>query len=78
MVIDMDNYRRTDSEFDADADVARRRAYGNTAPALQLAEVETEANATWLDTPTLPEADDFDDFDAKEFIEQAYALATQI
>ena len=78
MVIDMDNYRRVESEFDADADVARRHASGNAAPALQLAEVETEADATWLNTPTLPEADDFDDFDAKEFIEQAYALATQI
>ena len=77
MIISMDDYRRIDSEYDASSEVGqdlRRRAYGNAVPALQLAAVESEAEG--LDSPDLP--DDFDDFDAKEFIERAYALATQI
>ena len=75
MIISMDDYRRIDNEYDARADVGqdlRRRAYSNAVPALQLATVESELQ----DSPDLPA--DFDDFDAKEFIERAYSLATQI
>ncbi len=78
MIFIMDDYRRIDGEYDAGPQGGqdlRRRAYGNhgnAVPALQLATVEPEAQ----DSPDLPA--DFDDFDAKEFIERAYALATQI
>ena len=75
MIISMNDYRRIDNEYDSGADSDRRRAYefhGNAAPALQLATVESELH----DSPDLPT--DFDDFDARDFIERAYALATQI
>jgi hypothetical protein len=75
MIISMDDYRRLDNEYDSGADSDRRRAYehhGNAVPALRLATVESESQ----DGPNLPV--DFDDFDAKEFIERAYSLATQI
>jgi hypothetical protein len=74
MIISMDDYRRIDNEYDSGADSDRRRAYehyGNAVPALRLATVEAES-----DSPDLP--NDFDDFDAKEFIDRAYDLATQI
>ncbi|MEQ1775403.1 MAG: hypothetical protein ABL891_16630 [Burkholderiales bacterium] len=78
MIISMDDYRRIDNEYDSGADSDRRRAFGdnerhgNTVLALRLATVESELQ----DSPDLPM--DFDDFDAKEFIERAYSLATQI
>ena len=78
MIISMDDYRRIDKEYDSGADSDRRRAYeqyghcGNTVPKLRLATVESELH----DSPVLPV--DFDDFDAREFIERAYSLATQI
>jgi hypothetical protein len=78
MIYSMDDYRRIDNEYDSGADSDRRRAYeyyghyGNAVPALRLATVESELQ----DSPDLPV--DFDDFDAKEFIERAYSLATQI
>lgn len=75
MIISMDDYRRIDSEYDSGADSDRRRMYehcGNAVPALQLAQVQSEP----VDVPDLPV--DFDDFDAKDFIERAYGLATQI
>lgn len=78
MIISMNDYRRLDEEYDASSDVGhdlRRRAYeyhGNAAPALQLATVESGLH----ECPDLPT--DFDDFDAKDFIARAYALATQI
>ncbi len=75
MIYSMDDYRRIDNEYDSGADSDRRRQYeryGNTMPKLRLAMVEAELQ----ESPTLPV--DFDDFDAKEFIERAYSLATQI
>ena len=78
MIISMNDYRRIDNEYDASSAEGhdlRRRAYenyGNTTPALQLATLESELH----DSPDLPM--DFDDFDARDFIERAYALATQI
>ena len=78
MIISMDDYRRIDNEYDARADVGqdlRRRAYsnhGNAVPALQLAMVESALQ----ESPDLP--DNFDDFDAKKFIDRAYVLATQV
>ena len=75
MIISMDDYRRIDNEYDSGADSDRRRIYdnyGNTAPRLRLATVESELRGS----PNLPA--DFDDFDAKEFIDRAYSLATQI
>ena len=77
MIISMDDYRRIDSEYDASAELdrsGRRYTYGNPAPALRLATVESEA--VCQESPDLP--DNFDDFDAKEFIDRAYDLATQI
>jgi len=74
MIISMDDYRRIDNEYDASAELdhsGRRYAYGNPAPALRLATVEAES-----ESPNLP--DNFNDFDAKEFIDRAYDLATQI
>lgn len=73
MIISMDDYRRIDGEFDSGADSDRRRMYerhGNAVP--RLATVQSES----FDSPDLPV--DFDDFDAKDFIERAYGLATQI
>ena len=75
MIISMNDYRRIDSEYDSGADSDRRRLYeghGNVAPQLRLETVQSES----LDSPSLPV--DFDDFDAKEFIERAYSMATQI
>ena len=75
MIISMDDYRRIDNEYDSGADSDRRRIYdnyGNTAPKLRLAMVESELQGG----PNLPM--EFDDFDAKEFIDRAYDLATQI
>jgi hypothetical protein len=75
MIISMDDYRRIDNEYDSGADSDRRRIYdnrGNTVPKLRLATVESELH----DSPHLPM--DFDDFDAKDFIQRAYSLATQI
>ena len=75
MIISMNDYRRIDNEYESGADSDRRRAYdnyGNTAPALQLATVESGFH----DSPDLPM--EFDDFDARDFIERAYSLATQI
>ncbi len=77
MIIDMEDYRRIDSDSDASMEVGhdlRRRAYSNAVPALQLATVESETER--FDAPEMP--DDFDDVDAREFIERAYGLATQI
>jgi hypothetical protein len=74
MIISMDDYRRIDNEYDSGADADRRRAYerhGNALPALRLATVESEQAG-----PDLPL--NFDDVDTREFIERAYALATQI
>lgn len=74
MIISMDDYRRIDKVYDSGAD-SDRQAYvdfGNTVPKLQLATVESELQ----DSPNLPAA--FYDFNAKEFIERAYTLATQI
>jgi hypothetical protein len=74
MIISMDNYRRIDNEYDSGADSDRRRAYerhGNALPALRLATLESEQAS-----PDLPL--NFDEVDAREFIERAYALATQI
>ena len=79
-VFNMDDYRSIENEYDASLQAGhdlRRRAYGhhgNAVPALQLATVESEAEH--LDVPVLP--DDFDDFDAKEFIDRAYKMATLI
>lgn len=75
MIYSMDDYRRIDNEYDSGADSDRRRQYeryGNTLPKLRLAMVEAELQ----ESPHLPV--DFDDFDAREFIEHAYSLATQI
>ena len=75
MIYSMDDYRRIDNEYDSGADSDRRRQYerfGNAVPKLLRAMVEPELQ----DSPDLPV--DFDDFDAREFIEQAYSLATQI
>ena len=75
MIFDMDDYRKTAGDFENNTPPARRRARGNAAPAVQLAEVEPE---TWLNAPELPEMDEFDDIDAKAFIERVYGMATQI
>ncbi len=75
MIFDMNDYRNTEGNFEDNTPPVRRRARGNAAPALQLAEVEPE---TWLNAPVLPEMDEFDDIDAREFIERVYGMATQI
>jgi hypothetical protein len=75
MILDMNDYRQTEGDFEDNAQPVRRRARGNTAAAPQLAEVEPE---TWLNAPELPEMDEFDDIDAREFIERVYGMATQI
>jgi len=78
MIISMDDYRRLDHEYDSGDDADKRRAYGgcdrrgSAMVQPRLATVQEES----LDSPELPA--DFDDFDAKEFIERAYSLATQI
>ena len=77
MIFDMNDYRSTDSEIEDNTSFAYRRAYGNAAPALQLVQVEAEP-ATWLNAPELPEMDEFDDIDAREFIERVYSMATKI
>jgi len=75
MIYSMDDYRRIDNEYDSGADSDRRRQYerfGHAVPNVRGGKVEPELQ----DSPDLPV--DFDDFDAREFIEQAYSLATQI
>ncbi len=75
MILDMNDYRKIEGDNQDNSLPVRRHAHGNAAPALQLAEVEPE---TWLNTPALPEMDEFDDIDAREFIERVYGMATQI
>ena len=75
MIISMDDYRRIDCEYDSGADSDRRRTYdnyGSPARARQFASMAPGARDN-LDLP-----DEFDDFNAREFVERAYGLATQI
>jgi hypothetical protein len=77
MIINMEDYRRIDKKRSAGAHIEhdiRRHAYGNTAPVLQLATAVSET--TFQDSLDLPR--DFDDFDAREFMFRAHALATHI
>ena len=73
MIIPMNDYRRADSKYAADT-LDDRRLFGNTVrvPRVRTRLYEAEHSSG----PQLP--DDFDDFNAKDFIERAYALATQI
>jgi len=71
----MNDYRKIEDSFEDNAPPAHRNARGNVALATQLAEVEPD---TRLNAPVLPEMDEFDDIDAREFIERVYGLATQI
>ncbi len=78
MIIDMNDYRRIDSDYDSGADADCRRVYGNDdrrSNAVLAPQLATAASE-WQDSPNLPV--DFDDFNAREFIERAYGLATQI
>lgn len=76
MIIYMDDYRKDeDSQTAESSRYEQERMRANGAPALQLAMTEA-ALAAPLPTPELP--DDFEDFDAKDFIDRAHALASQI
>ena len=68
MIISMDNYRQAGQDYTDDS-LDYRHLCGNALPARKY---ESRGAAS----PMLPV--DFDDFNAKEFIDRAYALATQI
>lgn len=77
MIISMDDYRRLDKpsahvEPELQSPYGNYDSFGNTAPKLRLATVEAEPSAIF-DLPV-----HFRNFDARAFIERAYALATQI
>ncbi len=78
MIIHMDDYRKVD-EVDARQVERERyeqaRRYANGMLALQQVQAERSPQQH-LPTPLLPL--DFEDFDAKDFITRASALATQI
>jgi hypothetical protein len=72
MIIQLDRYRKVASHY---ADAAfESRVFGNTAPKLSLREIQGEGRRSA--GPSLP--DNFDNFNAGEFIGEVYALATQI
>jgi hypothetical protein len=73
MIIQLDSYRTADSHYDGET-VESRRLFGNTVPKLNLRETAHEArcNAT-LQLPT-----NFEGFNARAFVVNAYELATQI
>ena len=68
MIIPMDNFRLAEQDYTDDS-LDYRHLCGNALPARKY---ESRGAAS----PMLPV--DFDDFNAKEFIDRAYALATQI
>ena len=68
MIIQMDEYRVTGQDY-VDNSLDYRHICGNAVLAPKFA-------ARPGASPELP--DDFDDFNAKDFIDRAYALATQI
>ena len=73
MIIAINDYRRANSECAVEP-LDERLLFGNT---VRVPRVRTRHyEAQHLSSPQLP--DDFDDFNAKDFIERAYALATQI
>ena len=68
MIILMDNFRRPEQNYTDDS-LDYRHVRGNALPVRKYASRDAAS-------PVLP--DDFDDFNAKNFIDRAYALATQI
>lgn len=68
MIILMDNFRRPEPNYSDDS-LDYRHIRGNALPARKYA-------LHGVASPVLPDA--FDDFNAKDFIDRAYALATQI
>jgi hypothetical protein len=73
MIIQLDHYRRAASSYDIET-VESRRLFGNTVPKLSLREIEIDARRSA--GTQLP--DHFEGFNAREFIVNAYALASQI
>ena len=72
LIIQLDRYRKIASHY---ADAAyESRVFGNTVPKLSLCDIQAEGRRSA--GPSLP--DNFDDFNAGEFIGEVYALATQI
>ncbi len=69
MIIRMDHYRTSLSYDDLINEAHYAQICGNTVR-------RPKFTAQWEPSPELP--DDFDDFNAKAFIDRAYGLATQI
>lgn len=86
MIIELDRYRKARAAREArksnSADAGSiecetyetRRLFGNTVPKMSLREIREEALRSL--SPVLP--DSFEDFNAREFMVNAYGLATQI
>ncbi len=68
MIIPMDNFRLPAQHY-CDDSLDYRHVRGNALPVRKYASRDAAS-------PVLP--DNFNDFNAKEFIDRAYALATQI
>jgi len=73
MIIKLDSYRKISNNTTGET-AASRRLFGNTVPKLSMQEIEDDARLNF--GPLLPE--NFDGFNARDFIVNAYALATQI
>ncbi|HTE15783.1 MAG TPA: hypothetical protein VK642_11955 [Burkholderiales bacterium] len=73
MIIQLDKYRKSSSEY-AGETYESRRLFGNTVPKLSIRDIQYEALRSA--GPRLPE--NFEGVNAREIIMDAYVLATQI
>ncbi len=73
MIIQLDRYRKARESSNGET-VDLRRLFGNTVPKMSLHEIAEDARRGA--SQKLP--DSFENFNAREFIVNAYALATQI
>lgn len=73
MIIQLDSYRKARDAHNGDT-VELRRLFGNTVPKLSLREIAEAAKHSA--SQKLPDC--FENFNARDFIVNAYALATQI
>lgn len=75
MIISLDRYRKARAAAAQSAEpFDLQRILGNTLPKLSLREIAQEVSRSA--SPKLP--DHFENFNARDFIVDAYALATQI
>lgn len=73
MIIQLDRYRKARESSNGET-LDLRRLFGNTVPKMSLREIAEDARRSA--SQKLPDC--FENFNARDFIVNAYALATQI